>query len=82
MSPRASTCHHPSGAPASDNHSCIRLGCVLQISGYGKLFYVDGDVYEGQWKEEKMHGKGVYTYHNGDQCEFARHPPPPCALCG
>ena len=26
-----------------------------------------GDVYEGQWKDEKMHGKGVYTYHNGDQ---------------
>lgn len=26
-----------------------------------------GDVYEGAWKNEMMHGKGVYTYHNGDK---------------
>ena len=33
--------------------------------------YANGDVYEGEWKDNKMHGKGVYrradgsVYHDG-----------------
>jgi hypothetical protein len=26
-----------------------------------------GDEYDGAWKDEMMHGKGIYTYHNGDK---------------
>ena len=30
-------------------------------SGDGTYYYINGDVYEGQWKYNKKHGKGVYT---------------------
>lgn len=26
----------------------------------------DGETYEGQWKKDKMDGKGIYHYRNGD----------------
>ena len=31
--------------------------------------FLNGDKYDGEWKDGKMHGKGVYTYINGDQYE-------------
>jgi hypothetical protein len=27
--------------------------------------YADGDRYEGEWKDEKKHGYGKYTYADG-----------------
>ena len=30
-----------------------------------KFTYPDGEVYEGDWKDGKMHGKGKYTYGKG-----------------
>ena len=27
--------------------------------GQGKFFYQDGGLYEGGWKENKMHGRGI-----------------------
>ena len=30
--------------------------------GQGKYTYGNGDVYKGQWKAGKRHGKGAYTY--------------------
>lgn len=34
-------------------------------SGTGKIEWADGDVYEGQWKEDKMHGTGNFTTKGG-----------------
>jgi radial spoke head protein 1 len=31
--------------------------------GYGVYFYVNGDKYEGEWKEHLRHGQGTYTYN-------------------
>ena len=33
--------------------------------GQGKFFYQDGGLYDGQWKENKMHGKGTLCYASG-----------------
>lgn len=30
---------------------------------------MDGDRYEGEWKDGRMHGKGAYHYSNGDKYE-------------
>ncbi len=30
--------------------------------GYGKLSFSDGAYYEGQWKDNSMHGKGTLYY--------------------
>ncbi|KAJ1431852.1 radial spoke protein 10, partial [Ochromonadaceae sp. CCMP2298] len=32
--------------------------------GVGKMVYPTGDVYEGEWFENKMQGEGTYTYKN------------------
>lgn len=31
-------------------------------SGIGKMLYPNGDVYEGEWVDNKMQGEGTYTY--------------------
>lgn len=33
--------------------------------GKGKLTHADGDVYEGEWEDDKANGKGVYRHKNG-----------------
>jgi hypothetical protein len=30
------------------------------MNGYGKMSYYDGSVYEGNWKNNLMHGDGTY----------------------
>jgi hypothetical protein len=37
--------------------------------GQGKMTYVNGDVYEGQWEADERHGQGKRTYVNGDVYE-------------
>ena len=37
-----------------------------KYDGYGKLVMNSGDVYEGNWKNNKRHGQGKYTYSNGE----------------
>ena len=27
----------------------------------GKMYFKDGDVYEGEWLFDKFHGKGIFT---------------------
>jgi hypothetical protein len=34
-------------------------------NGMGRLIHADGDVYEGEWKEDKAHGKGKYIHMDG-----------------
>ncbi len=33
------------------------------------MIYYDGDVYEGEWKDGKWHGTGVYTHLSGERYE-------------
>jgi len=31
-------------------------------NGKGRLIHADGDVYEGNWLNDKAHGRGVYIH--------------------
>ena len=33
-----------------------------QRCGFGKYYYVNGDIYEGEWQNHVRHGQGTYTY--------------------
>ena len=37
--------------------------------GKGKFWYVDGDVFDGEWRDDKANGYGVYMYVNGVKYE-------------
>lgn len=37
--------------------------------GYGRLIHSDGDMYEGEWKEDQANGKGKYIHTDGSQYE-------------
>ena len=34
--------------------------------------HVDGDVYEGDWANDKANGYGIYTHNNGATYEWQR----------
>lgn len=34
-------------------------------NGKGRLIHHDGDVYEGEWLNDKAHGYGKYTHLDG-----------------
>lgn len=36
-----------------------------EFSGWGKAFYENGEVYEGEYQNGKRHGYGEYFYLNG-----------------
>jgi hypothetical protein len=36
------------------------------IDGLGKFEYFDGSIYEGNWKENKKHGRGKFIETNGE----------------
>lgn len=33
------------------------------------FYHVDGDIFEGEWKEDKANGFGIYTHVNGAKYE-------------
>ena len=35
--------------------------------GKGIMFYINGDRYEGDFKNDKPDGKGIYYFKNGDR---------------
>jgi len=37
--------------------------------GKGRLIHQDGDVYEGEWKDNKASGKGLYIHYDGAKYE-------------
>ena len=37
------------------------------MNGYGKLIFVSGDVYEGYYKDDLMHGQGFYYWNDGSK---------------
>jgi hypothetical protein len=34
-------------------------------NGCGRLIHGDGDVFEGNWFNDKAHGKGMYIHRDG-----------------
>lgn len=38
-------------------------------NGKGRLIHADGDMYEGEWKDDKANGKGLYKHNNGASYE-------------
>ena len=34
-------------------------------NGWGKFYYQEGSLYDGEWKDNKMHGYGKLYYSNG-----------------
>lgn len=41
--------------------------CLGQKHGFGAFMFANGDLYEGCWKFNKMHGSGVYTWASGEK---------------
>lgn len=37
--------------------------------GKGKFIHLDGDVYEGDWRNDRANGHGVYQHQNGARYE-------------
>jgi hypothetical protein len=33
----------------------------------GRLIHSDGDVYTGEWKDDKAHGRGIYLHKDGSK---------------
>ena len=36
-----------------------------QKTGKGTCTYVNGDIYVGEWKDDKSHGQGIFTTTDG-----------------
>ena len=47
--------------PCQGNHNDYRHNC------YGSYTWKSGDIYLGEWKNDKWHGQGTYIYSNGDK---------------
>ena len=39
------------------------------MQGFGTYHYPDGSIYEGEWKDDKHHGKGILSFANGTRYE-------------
>ena len=55
-------CVHTLLSPAA-----LRTKPVVFGASQGTLWYAGGDRYQGEWKDGKMHGRGTYTYAEGDR---------------
>lgn len=40
-------------------------------NGMGKIYFTNGDTYEGMWQNGLKHGRGIYSWSNGDYYEGA-----------
>ena len=36
-----------------------------KLNGYARVIYNDGMYYQGQYKDQKKHGRGKYVYNDG-----------------
>ena len=77
-STRAATAMRASGWTARSTDRCALAACVCTLrrcwlsgavcgASQGTLWYAGGDRYQGEWKDGKMHGRGTYTYAEGDR---------------
>ena len=53
---------------------------LANVNGKGEKFYVNGDVYRGEFVNGWPHGQGTLNYPNGEVCEgtFIREPNDQC----
>ena len=67
-----------SGWTVRSTDRCALAACVCTLrrcwlsgamcgASQGTLWYAGGDRYQGEWKDGKMHGRGTYTYAEGDR---------------
>jgi hypothetical protein len=40
-----------------------------KANGRGRMVHADGDVYDGDWKNDKTHGFGIYDHVDGTKYE-------------
>ena len=77
-STRAATAMRASGSTVRSTDRCALAACVCTLrrcwlsgavcgASQGTLWYAGGDRYQGEWKDGKMHGRGTYTYAEGDR---------------
>ena len=38
-------------------------------NGKGILKFNNGDIYDGDWRDDEKNGKGIYQFSNGDSYE-------------
>jgi hypothetical protein len=38
-------------------------------NGLGRLIHADGDSYDGQWRNDRAHGHGIYFHVDGAKYE-------------
>lgn len=38
-------------------------------SGWGRMYYANGDIYEGEWSNDKRHGNGMLRLANDNRYE-------------
>ncbi len=36
------------------------------MEGYGSYFNIDGNIYTGEWRANRKHGKGIFKDKNGN----------------
>lgn len=58
-------CRHPGWILAGGCSKCCLCSALLALAG-GVFLRVNGDRYEGEWRNGRMHGKGVKVMANGD----------------
>ena len=52
--------------PSSKTRFCTSKKHILHFTnGIGRLIHSDGDIYEGQWVNDKAEGMGTYSHANG-----------------
>jgi hypothetical protein len=42
------------------------------FNGKGTKYFTNGDKYTGDWVDDKMVGRGIYIWPNGDRYEMKR----------
>jgi hypothetical protein len=50
-------------------YSCFVILLSLFLQGLGIFYYANGDKYEGEWFQDKRHGRGKMVCENGDVFE-------------
>ena len=51
--------------PKGENIYIGELNEYDKKEGYGKMFYMNRDVYEGMWANDKTNGRGLYVWKDG-----------------
>jgi hypothetical protein len=48
------------------NSDCFEGVVKNGKQGWGRYYYADGKIYEGEWKDDLKYGRGKMSYANGD----------------